>query len=517
MRKGTIGALRRVAISMEQATVNESQVRAVVPTWVAALAAPYRYVLSPGSAVRCMVNSTAWVTRCCFFVHLVFYIATVVLLVMWNDTVQTHWVADNNSYKPVVEKLTLAEVWSQWHPDGDMTETLGLALAIAAAYGILALNMAWFLMPTVHADGSAIRSFRRAFYAVLSGTGILWLLTAIIGSTFVALTNHFEQVERMFMRGYEFVIPLTILSGCCILIAWLSRAARSAAFPPVQTDFPPRCESCGYDLTSLSMEGRCPECGLVVAESLSPGRRPGSVWQVESGMLRGARAVIRCIATPRDFYSRLKLRVSPQIACRFVWPQHLMLGILGGVWLFLMLVIYEHSTDIELLWSPLIGSLLFGLLCLWLHRLVGGILGGVWLFLMLVTYAHVTASMLLWIPLIGGLLFGLLSWWIHRLMGAIVVTWWIVRGLLPSADWARSIFCYESSFVWVFALFNGFLFSTIFSNGSWISDIAKNLGLWHLIGLDLEPIVMLVGNVILFCCWFYRYHVAVAAVRWSNF
>ena len=36
----------------------------------------------------------------------------------------------------------------------------------------------------------------------------------------------------------------------------------------------PRCENCGYSLVSLSLEGRCPECGVAVAESLPERRRP---------------------------------------------------------------------------------------------------------------------------------------------------------------------------------------------------------------------------------------------------
>lgn len=36
----------------------------------------------------------------------------------------------------------------------------------------------------------------------------------------------------------------------------------------------PRCEACGYSLVSLSRDGRCPECGVAVAESLPERRLP---------------------------------------------------------------------------------------------------------------------------------------------------------------------------------------------------------------------------------------------------
>lgn len=42
---------------------------------------------------------------------------------------------------------------------------------------------------------------------------------------------------------------------------------------------PPMCEACGYNLTTMAMESRCPECGVPVAASLGPDARTGTVWQ----------------------------------------------------------------------------------------------------------------------------------------------------------------------------------------------------------------------------------------------
>lgn len=44
----------------------------------------------------------------------------------------------------------------------------------------------------------------------------------------------------------------------------------AAARPPVTTHL--RCSSCGYDLHGLAQDGRCPECGLEVAETVAPSR-----------------------------------------------------------------------------------------------------------------------------------------------------------------------------------------------------------------------------------------------------
>lgn len=44
----------------------------------------------------------------------------------------------------------------------------------------------------------------------------------------------------------------------------------AAARRPVTTHL--RCSSCGYDLHGLAQDGRCPECGLEVAETVAPSR-----------------------------------------------------------------------------------------------------------------------------------------------------------------------------------------------------------------------------------------------------
>jgi hypothetical protein len=54
---------------------------------------------------------------------------------------------------------------------------------------------------------------------------------------------------------------------------------------PRWQDRRPRCEACGYSLVSLQTDGRCPECGIPVAESLPERRRPPA-FATARGLLR---------------------------------------------------------------------------------------------------------------------------------------------------------------------------------------------------------------------------------------
>lgn len=44
------------------------------------------------------------------------------------------------------------------------------------------------------------------------------------------------------------------------------------------TELNPLCDACGYNLTGIAMEGRCPECGQAAVLSLGPEARAGAPW-----------------------------------------------------------------------------------------------------------------------------------------------------------------------------------------------------------------------------------------------
>ena len=85
----------------------------------------------------------------------------------------------------------------------------------------------------------------------------------------------------------------------------------AAAGRPVRAAVhPPTCEWCGYNLTLAPMDGRCPECGHYVADSLGPDLRKGSLWQrrYEVGRWRSWwRCGVDVVIRPKQFGRQLQV------------------------------------------------------------------------------------------------------------------------------------------------------------------------------------------------------------------
>lgn len=89
--------------------------------------------------------------------------------------------------------------------------------------------------------------------------------------------NAFRAQRPWYVRNSGGVF---IITSFCIAFwfVWATLRAIGARrdVPPVVR--PPTCELCGYNLTTLQTDARCPECGEPVANSLGPGNRPGAPW-----------------------------------------------------------------------------------------------------------------------------------------------------------------------------------------------------------------------------------------------
>jgi hypothetical protein len=73
-----------------------------------------------------------------------------------------------------------------------------------------------------------------------------------------------------------------IVGSAVVVAAWVCFAlARAvAARRRVSTIArPPMCAGCGYNLTTMALENRCPECGSAVLDSIGAKVQPGTPWE----------------------------------------------------------------------------------------------------------------------------------------------------------------------------------------------------------------------------------------------
>jgi len=92
------------------------------------------------------------------------------------------------------------------------------------------------------------------------------------------------------------------------------------------------CERCGYVLNNLPNEGRCPECGTLIAES-SPTRRLPAPWEQDKqphwrGFLQ---TTLRVIFTPSSFFRSLAIDVPTDRSGSFATIHCLVASVLFGV------------------------------------------------------------------------------------------------------------------------------------------------------------------------------------------
>ena len=129
------------------------------------------------------------------------------------------------------------------------------------------------------------------------------------------------------------------------LLAWL--AAVGAGRPVKPRSLDPMCDSCGYSLVGASDDGRCPECGRLVMDSLGPDARQGPVWlhRKHIGYLRAWWLTgWQLVKGPSAFGAQLPV-VTPQTAHRGYWLAHLPVAALIGAVCIAGAVIVDESLE----------------------------------------------------------------------------------------------------------------------------------------------------------------------------
>lgn len=93
--------------------------------------------------------------------------------------------------------------------------------------------------------------------------------------------------QPWFIRSAEALVGVSCFTlGCCFVGSLLRAVGVARSTSPIARQ--PLCEACGYDLTTMPLESRCPECGETVGASLGAEARPGPPW-VDPRLNRAAR------------------------------------------------------------------------------------------------------------------------------------------------------------------------------------------------------------------------------------
>jgi ABC-type tungstate transport system substrate-binding protein len=234
------------------------------------------------------------------------------------------------------EPLTVGRVLKEWGDlvegildefDRNPKEALLIVLAIVGTAEVAFLLLAFIVMPWGSRDERWTTSFRSALvWTWLSSAMVLagvfavgslsvmhsraesahWQSSAVVGPDYpiapaaqprgsAAWKAYEKEVEAYNQQWQEMwdqrlaSRPGFVKAGpyliCSLVLTWLSwwlwgvfRGVGSDRSNE-KHDRPPMCEACGYNLTATPMEGRCPECGGWVVQSLGSDVRPGCVWE----------------------------------------------------------------------------------------------------------------------------------------------------------------------------------------------------------------------------------------------
>jgi hypothetical protein len=439
-------------------TDNAGSVRSQ-PSRLAALFAPWLGMVRPRRAAALLADSPAWLVVLTLLLSSLAIPLVILFLALWEVS---------NAFGSRYPLRALAAAWSEWHENTVIGLPELIEFFVTTGLMVLTLFVAWLQLAYVHQGESTRKAFKRSVAAVVSCMGWLFALTLLIG--WMILARFF-----MLLGPEELVAFCTIVTFLIFLVYRVAAACESARGPSRIANIDPRCEWCGYNLTHVPETGKCPECGTAVALSLrSDLRRTGVAWEREEGPDHWLPTTLQVLKEPTRFYRSLHVRGDERRGRQFVRPHYVLIGVGAFFWLltFLLCIGVEDVPGETLCVSVLLSEF--------------AVLAG---------------------------------WGVHRLVGALAFTMCLIRNSLPEPERARRVMAYETAYLWVFCLYNGLLFTSFFLWEAWMSDLVSGSsgsfpGPFR---LPLEVVAVLLGNLTLALLWFWRYAIAIRAVRWSNF
>lgn len=445
------------------------------PGLLRVLVAPWWYVFRPARAADTWASChiVAWLAA--LFAHTALLTVIVATAYAFAWRVTSNWV--QNARGTWRQEVTLRSAWAAFQTNwvaGKFDDFDAIFLFVPLGALGATLLLAWFHWPTVGTESGAIRALVRSIRGVSSVAGFVILWVSLIGGL-AAFAEEIKQSLRELgadsdvARMIEPFVIIVGITGAWFVTAWTIRCV--AAVRPQPRPIPPRCERCGYQLFAAEADARCPECGEPIASSILPeaGRQP-SAWESlppwKGGLVETS---WKQLFQPTRFFRHTAMLGETQRHLAF--PQwHLLLIGLGAV-IWLLCVGASKNRNIP--------------------QLVAA-------------------------PLIGALVVTLAGFAVHHAAAALAFTLWHwFRGPLdPRA--VRRVIAYETTYLWLYCLFNGTLFSAMFwFEGPFLGGAARNFSL-RLFGVPPEVALFFAGNGALIIIALVRFLRAFAAIRWAN-
>lgn len=181
-----------------------------------------------------------------------------------------------------------------------------------------------------------------------------WCTTALIPVSIivaVAVSNNWTWIKNdlaVILLGL-LVMAIVPAIPCRMLV---TGAARYVGQPdgPAFAPREPTCDDCGYTLFSLAVQGRCPECGLAVRDSLPGGRRRLTAWQESELSRRGFVDLLRMqwvVIRDPALFNRLPVQSGLSTARHFWWGTYLLMV----VSVLALLNVAYYALPRQILWS----------------------------------------------------------------------------------------------------------------------------------------------------------------------
>jgi len=202
----------------------------------------------------------------------------------------------------------------------DPMTRLGIIVGVVVTL-LIAFAVTFFvLLPFAARPGSNDACFKHTARTALLASGAVNIVFPLFSLVFISLPflrfpSGFENALTPIMGAFG-VVSLWALAA--LIVAVRADYRRPKDMP---TERDPLCEECGYDLRMAEMDGRCPECGKLVAESLSDDSRQRLSWETQPSLLNvsGVMTILRHILlSPRAMFFGMLTRAHQAQAQRWL-------------------------------------------------------------------------------------------------------------------------------------------------------------------------------------------------------